>query len=228
MYPKLLWFRYKLFHYRHVERELVSRPEMHRLLDIGCGEGENLLRFDGLPLQRTGLDVSMPRLQRARQEGLDVLCARGESLPFLSNSFDLIYVAHALHHIADYRGVLAEIRRCLAPGGVLFLVETVSDHPLLRLGRLIHPIWRGDAVAADWRYAELMDILRDVDFRIEGSDRYNLLFWLWEMFLLAFWPFEIFTPIFVYLDLLLSRWLKRYSAHCYFVLRPKALLSEER
>jgi hypothetical protein len=64
-------------------------------------------------------------------------------------------------------------------------------------------------------------------FGIEQSGRYNVLFWLWEMIPLAFWPFEILTPIFVYLDLLLMRWLKRYSAHCYFVLKKKTSLPEE-
>lgn len=227
MHPKLLWFRHKLFRYRHIERELAGRSGIRRMLDIGCGDGENLLRFDGLPLQRVGLDVSIPRLRQAWQEGLSVLRATGESLPFPAGSFDLIYVAHVMHHIADCERVLEEIHRCLAPGGVLFLVETVTDHPLIRLGRAVHPVWCGDEVEWDWRYAELVEILDTAGFQIEQSGRYNVLFWLWEMLPLAFWLFEIFTPIFVYLDLLLARWLKRYSAHCYFALKRQTYPSEK-
>ena len=103
------------------------------------------------------------------------------------------------------------------PGGVLFLVETVTDHPLLRLARRLYPVWRGDAVEADWRYADLVQILERAGFQVRQSGRYNLLFFLWEMFPLAFWPLEIFTPIFVYLDLLLAKFLSRYAVHCYFV-----------
>lgn len=219
MHPKLLYFRRKLFRYREVERALAAGISSGRLLDIGCGDGENLLRFVGLPAYRVGLEVSWSRLRQARQQRLDVLQASGERLPFPDAAFDMIYVAHVLHHIADYPAVLAEIRRCLAPGGVLFLVETVTDHPLLRLARRIHPVWRGDAVEVDWRYAELRQILGQAGWQIAQSERYNLFFFLWEMLPLAFWPLEILTPFFVYLDLLLAKFLKKYSVHCYFVLR---------
>lgn len=219
MHPKLLYFRRKLFRYREVERALAAGIGAARLLDIGCGDGENLLRFAGLPARRVGLEVSWSRLRQARQHGLDVLQASGERLPFPDAAFDMVYVAHVLHHIADYPAVLVEIRRCLAPGGVFFLVETVTDHPLLRLARRIHPVWRGDAVEVDWGYAELRQILGQAGWQIVQSERYNLLFFLWEMLPLAFWPLEIFTPFFVYLDLLLAKLFKTYSVHCYFVLR---------
>lgn len=223
MHPKLLRFRAKLFRYREVERGLAAGIGGGRLLDIGCGDGENLLRFAGLPARRVGLEVSWQRLRQARRHRLDVLQATGERLPFADAAFDMIYVAHVLHHVADYASVLAEIERCLAPGGVFSLVETVTDHPLLRLARRIHPVWRGDAVEANWRYADLCQILAQAGWQIEHSDRYNLLFFLWEMLPLAFWPLEIFTPIFVYLDLLLARFLKQYSVHCYFALRKDAV-----
>ncbi len=219
MHPKLLRFRARLFRYREVERALAAGMGAGRLLDIGCGDGENLLRFASLPIRRAGLEVSWPRLRQARQHGLDVLQATGERLPFPDAAFDMIYVAHVLHHVANYAAALAEIDRCLAPGGVFFLVETVTDHPLLRLARRIHPVWRGDAVEVNWRYAELGQILAQAGFQAVQSDRYNLIFFLWEMLPLAFWPLEIFTPLFVYLDLLLDRFFKPYSVHCYFVLR---------
>jgi hypothetical protein len=98
---------------------------------------------------------------------------------------------------------------------------------VLRLGRGIYPVWRGDSVTRDWRYAELFEILTASGFRIEQSGRYNILFWLWEILPLTFWPFEILTPFFVYLDLLLSLCLERYSAHCYFVLRHDTSPLEE-
>jgi hypothetical protein len=87
----------------------------------------------------------------------------------------------------------------------------------LRLGRAIYPFWQGDEVAVNWAYEQLTQRLVDAGFEIQQTGQYNLIFFLWEMLPLAFWPFEIFTPIFVYLDLLLARFFKKYSAHCYFV-----------
>jgi SAM-dependent methyltransferase len=219
MHPKLLYFRYKLFRYRQVEQEAARAVGSGRMLDIGCGDGENLLRFDDMPLRKTGLEVSFPRLRQALTHGLDVLQGSGTELPFPDDAFRFIYVAHVLHHVADYEAALAEIRRCLASDGTLFLVETVTDHPVLRLGRSIHPYWQGDEVEVNWSYEQLGQALVEAGFEIQARDRYNLVFFLWEMLPLAFWPFEIFTPIFVYLDLFLSRFLKKYSAHCYFVIK---------
>lgn len=217
MHPKLLYFRYKLFQYRHVEQAVAERHE--RLLDIGCGDGENMLRFQQSHLAKVGLEVSWSRLRTARQMGLDVMQASGTRLPHGDNSFDMVYIAHVLHHVADYGAALAEIARVLDEQGEVFLVETVTDHPLLRFGRNLYPYWRGDHVEADWSFAELSQILQDAGFEISASGRYNLIFWLWEIFPLTFWPMELFSPFFVYLDILLARWFGRYSVHAYFVLQ---------
>lgn len=219
MMPKWLTFRYKLFRYHHVAQEVAQRPQTRRLLDVGCGDGEYLLRFRHLPLHLVGLEVSWPRLRRARRLGLDVLQGDGGRLPWLGKTFDMVYMAHVLHHVAPYEQVLAEIARVLTPDGRLFLVETVTDNPLLRLGRRLHPVWQGDVVEAAWRYDDLVRILRRTGLVVEQSGRYNVFFFMWEMLPLAFWPFELFTPFFVYLDLLLARFFQRYSAHCYFVLK---------
>lgn len=219
MHPKLLYFRHKLFRYRAVEQAVARQPHVKRLLDIGCGDGENLLRFDGLPLHRVGLEVSQSRLQTARKHGLDVLQAGGERLPFPDAAFEMVYIAHVLHHVADYEQVLAEMGRVLTENGRIFIVETVTDNPLLRLGRRLHPVWQGDQVEASWRFADLGRIFEQAGFEIVENGRYNILFFLWEMLPLAFWPFEIFTPIFVYLDLFLARFFKKYAVHCYFVLK---------
>ena len=127
MHPKLLYFRYKLFKYRQVEQDVARRLADHnpqaKLLDVGCGDGENMLRFDGVPLHRVGLEVSQPRLQAARRLGLDVMQASGTHLPFPEAAFDMIYIAHVLHHVADYEQVLAEMKRCLVRNGRLLIIE---------------------------------------------------------------------------------------------------------
>lgn len=217
MHPKLLYFRHKLFRYRQTEQQIADGKT--RLLDVGCGDGENMLRFQQTTLEKVGIEVSFKRLQTAQQHGLTVQQASGTTLPFADNSFDMLYIAHVLHHVADFDTVLREIERVVVASGSVFVVETVTDHPLLRLARWLHPVWQGDEVEANWRYAQLYEMLTAHGFRVEQTERYNVIFFLWEMLPLAFWPFELFTPLFIYLDLLLARFLHRYSAHCYFVLR---------
>lgn len=189
------------------------------MLDIGCGDGENLLRLRRISLKQVGLEVSESRLRTARDSGLNVVQASGTSLPFSSASFNLVYIAHVLHHVANYQEVISEAKRCLTPGGFLLLVETVTDNPLLRLSRKVHPYWQGDVAVVNWRYEELVETILRSGLEIEQAGRYNLIFFLWEMVPIKFWPLEVFSPIFVYLDLFLARFLEDSSAHCYFVLK---------
>lgn len=225
MHPKLLYFRHKLFRYRAIEQQ-VATPRQ-RLLDIGCGDGENMLRFQQADLAKVGIEVSFERLRQAQQIGLTVQQASGTQLPFAADSFDMVYIAHVLHHVGEYQHVLAEMQRVTSAEARIFVIETVTDHPLLRLARQLHPVWQGDEVEANWRYDQLCTIFEQAGFEIKQSGRYNVLFFLWEMLPLAFWPFELFTPIFIYLDLLLAHFFSDWSAHCYFELAIKPLEKHE-
>lgn len=218
---KLLAVRYKLFKQALIREALAQRPDVRRVLDVGCGDGEKALRLSHLPLQLAGIDIAHARLARARRSGLDGVCGTAAKLPFRDRAFELIHVAHVLHHVLDYRQALAEIRRCLAPSGRVLVVETVSDHPLIRVARKLHPAWHGDQVHHSWRYAALTEMLVANGFEIEESARYNILFWLWETLPDHWWPLEILTPLFVYLDLLLAPWFNPYAAHCYLVLKAR-------
>ena len=216
MHPKLLYFRHKLFRYRALEQDVAANCS--NILDIGCGDGENLLRYRQQGLEKHGIEVSFPRLRQARRIGLNVGQASGTDLPYPDNQFDMVYIAHVLHHVGAYEQVLAEIKRVGSAETRVFMIETVTNHPLLRLARKLHPVWQGDKVEADWNYEELCTILNDSGFTIQQTGRYNVLFFLWEMLPLAFWPLELFTPLFIYLDLLFAPLLKNWSAHCYFEL----------
>jgi ubiquinone/menaquinone biosynthesis C-methylase UbiE len=45
------------------------------------------------------------------------------TLPFETNSFDVVYISSALHHTWKYETVISELQRVLAPGGLLLLLN---------------------------------------------------------------------------------------------------------
>ncbi len=208
--------RYQVLPYFAVERAIVQRPDVQRILDLGCANGWNMSRFGQYGRASVGLDVVMERLQLARAHG-PVLAASGLALPFADQSFDLIYIQHVLHHIGDVTQSLHEVRRCLRPGGVLFLVETVEDSPLIRWGRRLYPKWMGDEINAPFTFAGLRQTLADAGFQVQEAQQYSVLFWVWEIIPDQAPLMEKLTPLFVKLERLLLRVWRKYSAHCFYV-----------
>lgn len=82
-----------------------------RLLDIGCGYN-NLVRRYGGP--GVGVDVYP-------WEGVDVLVATPQTLPFPPASFDTVTIIAALNHIPDRAEALREARRVVRPDGRLLM-----------------------------------------------------------------------------------------------------------
>ena len=127
-----------------------------------------------------GIDVAYDRLCQARAHG-PVVEGEATSLPLANEAFDMVYLAHILHHVADSRALLREVSRCLRPGGTLFVVETLEDNPLIRLGRAMHPWWRGDAIETRLRFGELIEVVRRAGFDVQEAGQHSVVFWLWEV-----------------------------------------------
>jgi ubiquinone/menaquinone biosynthesis C-methylase UbiE len=104
-----------------------------RLADVGCGPG-----FYALPAARLvgpsgsvhALDVQEPMLTRVRErvaaEGLGNVhpaLSQESQLPLQDGAVDLVLVANVLHEAADRVAFLREVRRVLAPGGRVTIVE---------------------------------------------------------------------------------------------------------
>jgi ubiquinone/menaquinone biosynthesis C-methylase UbiE len=112
-----------------VAREAVSGLSIARVLDIGCGAGQQLRPFvQGGRSLGIGIDVSPEtgvagRQLFARDEpGARVAFVRGvaERLPFDNSAFDLLICRLVLPYTDNTRA-LAEMARVLKPGGILLL-----------------------------------------------------------------------------------------------------------
>jgi hypothetical protein len=112
---------------------------------------------------------------------------------------------------------LAEVWRCLRPGGLLFLVETVEDNPMIRWGRRLYPSWLGDEINAPFTFQGLQEQITAAGFNVQQSGQYSVLFWLWEILPDQLPTMERLTPTAVKFEKWLQRHWQRYSAHSYLV-----------
>ena len=105
-----------------------------RVLELGAGTGLNLRHYpDGVDLVVSEPDPAMRARLKKRAEGrATVVDAGAERLPFPDDSFDTVVSTLVLCTVADPDAALAEVRRVLAPGGRLLLIEHVrADAPRL-------------------------------------------------------------------------------------------------
>jgi ubiquinone/menaquinone biosynthesis C-methylase UbiE/uncharacterized protein YbaR (Trm112 family) len=113
-------------------RRLLPK-EGNFLLELGAGAGRNTPRYQGY--QRIMLlDYSRTQLEQARQrlgdsDRLAYVAADIYRLPFVDGLFDAATMIRTLHHMADARAALAQVRRVLQPNAA-FILEYANKHNL--------------------------------------------------------------------------------------------------
>lgn len=105
-----------------------------RVLDYGCGYGRLMAELNGLGFDNVvGADTSAALIERGRRERPDLRFEVIESPPSIARpggSFDLVLLFAVLTCIPgddDQRDLIAEIRRLLAPGGLLYVSDLVRQ-----------------------------------------------------------------------------------------------------
>lgn len=120
---------------------LAGRTGPARVLDLCCGTGDLafLARAGAAKGSRVvGLDFTLPMLGVAHSR-----CAAGEAptfaqgdamrLPFPDASFDAVTMGYGLRNVADPLACLTEVRRVLAPGGRVVVLDFGKPaHPATR------------------------------------------------------------------------------------------------
>ena len=111
---------------------VANLHEGQRVLDIAGGTGD-LARAFAAKVGASGTvvltDINEAMLRQGRDRLLDeglvlpTLICDGETLPFPSNTFDLVSVAFGLRNMTHKDKALAEMNRVLAPGGRLLVLE---------------------------------------------------------------------------------------------------------
>ena len=113
---------------REIGLRLVTPRKGMRVLDIGCGTGAQLERYQRAGCQISGVDQSASMLKRARQRlsaAADLRLGSAGSLPYPDGQFDLVLASLVLHELTpDLRdAVLTEMCRVLAADGRILVTD---------------------------------------------------------------------------------------------------------
>lgn len=138
---------------------IAATPRIRRVLDVGCGAGNNSLKLRemlGGDFAVDFVDLSRPMLERARERW--PTASAGEAtlwegdlreLALPEAAFDVVLAAAVLHHLrddADWEAAFAKLYRLTAPGGSVWITDLVShESPAVQ-----SLMWRryGDYLAA--------------------------------------------------------------------------------
>lgn len=107
----------------HLKEWMAHLPPHSRILDLGCGPGQDsrYLRRNGFRV--IGLDLTWPFLHKARKRSptLPLIQAKIEGLPFSFQTFEGLWAAASLIHIPKTRFVtlLRQLHEVTKPGGLL-------------------------------------------------------------------------------------------------------------
>jgi SAM-dependent methyltransferase len=128
-----------------------------RVADLGCGNAQMARRLAEGRLVASVAALEVDPVQHGRNlagpasAGLAFHLAGADAIPFPDASFDLALMFKSLHHVPVGRmdAALAEIRRVLAPGGLLYVSEPVFAGPFNEIVRLFHDEGAVRAAALD-------------------------------------------------------------------------------
>lgn len=106
----------------NVRAFLDPLPVGSSVLDIGCGNGKNMLYRKDLHFK--GIDISEEQVKICKEKCLDVTQSCMEILPFSDNEFDNTICIASYHHLdndTDRKASLKEMYRCLKSGGKVLI-----------------------------------------------------------------------------------------------------------
>jgi SAM-dependent methyltransferase len=109
------WQRRASYYYNDQRRYLQFLiPEGLRVLEIGCGLGDQLAALK--PQRGLGIDLSEAMVKEAskRHPELEFRAGDGEALA-LDETFDVILLVDLVGHVLDVEATLKQLRRCCTP-----------------------------------------------------------------------------------------------------------------
>jgi SAM-dependent methyltransferase len=140
-------------------------PADARLLDLGCGGGQDAGDHAHLGYRVVGVDRTKALLSegRRRHPSLLLVCADLRDLPFQAMSFDGLWAAASLMHLPkpETRRILSDLWELVRPGGLFAATVT---HGLR--SSLVTDGWLPGRYVARWKKDELARAVRRAGWTI--------------------------------------------------------------
>ena len=110
--------RYK----KEIEKHI--NPNMN-ILEIGCGTGLMLSTIKAK--KRTGCDLSEKLIKQFKHNGVKLIQADAEDMPFKDNQYDLVYNINLLEHVPNPKKAVKEAIRVLKKKGKYIAITPNGD-----------------------------------------------------------------------------------------------------
>lgn len=105
-----------------------------RILDIGCGRGDFLARFDPQRFDRTGVEINATGIASTKEKGINVFKSLHDVIS-TGFYFDIVTLWHALEHLANPSDTLAQISKIMDKDGILTIATPNTDSIGFKLGQ---------------------------------------------------------------------------------------------
>ena len=170
--------------HKEIARDLVSRIEVGRTLDVGTGPGRLLFESHRLNsrLELYGLDISEAMVELAKENltGIEVNICRGtiRQTDYADDFFDIVTCTGSFYLWNHPAECLAEIYRILKRGRSAYLFETYNDYDKVEvqetlkanlsreslLRRLITPVFLRRQLRMTYQISEIAAIIERTAF----------------------------------------------------------------
>jgi SAM-dependent methyltransferase len=110
-------------------------PANSHVLEVGCGVGAQTVivagknpqtHFTSIDISNTSLEIARAAVEKANLTNVKFCQSDLFHLPFVSDSFDHVFVCFVLEHLTQPLEALENLKNVLKPGGTLTVIE--GDH----------------------------------------------------------------------------------------------------
>jgi ubiquinone/menaquinone biosynthesis C-methylase UbiE len=124
--------------------EYFQNKKVGTILDIGTGSGDFIVVLKKIfpASEIVGVDPNSDSLEEAKKLFSDVTFQEmgAEKLEFANDSFDVVSISMALHHLPEIEKSFLEIKRVVKPDGWIIISELFSDNlnPAQEVHKMFH------------------------------------------------------------------------------------------
>lgn len=134
-------------YYKYFSRDLSGKS----ILDIGCGEGNDLAQFKTLGANIHGIDINPVAIEIAQKrfnvDKSTIRCSNASDTGFMNESFDIVASNYVFQAIENIEEIYEEINRVLKKDGEFIFLAT---HPMRQY-------FEKKNIASDYFQREIVD-----------------------------------------------------------------------